>query len=124
MLASLPAEAIEEFIRAFGSHDGQALLAVELIHAGGEMKRARPGNGALAAIDADYALFAGGMAPSAQAVSAVGAAVAAAHDALRPWAARQMYLNLADTPATRPASGPPLPTTGCAGSRPRSTPRT
>jgi hypothetical protein len=61
------------------------------------MKRARPGNGALAAIDADYALFAGGMAPTAQAVSAVGSAVGAVHAAMRPWAARQMYLNLADT---------------------------
>ena len=110
MLASLPAEAIEEFIHAFGSHDGQALLAVELIHADGEMKRARPGNGALAAIDADYALFAGGMAPSAQAVSAVGAAVAAAHDALRPWAARQMYLNLA-TPSSRAERKSPMPAT-------------
>ena len=74
MLASLPAEAIEEFVRAFGTEASQALLAVELVHVGGEMKRARPGNGALAAIDADYALFAGGMAPTAQAVSAVGSA--------------------------------------------------
>jgi FAD/FMN-containing dehydrogenase len=97
MLTSLPAEAIEEFARAFGAEAGQALLAAELVHVGGEMNRARPGNGALAAIDADYALFAGGMAPTAQAVSAVGSAVAAVHDALRPWAARQMYLNLADT---------------------------
>jgi hypothetical protein len=72
-------------------------MAVELIHVGGEMKRTRPGNGALAAIDADYALFAGGMAPTAQAVSAVASAVGAVHNAMRPWAARQMYLNLADT---------------------------
>jgi FAD/FMN-containing dehydrogenase len=97
MLASLPAEAIEEFVRAFGSEACQALMAVELIHVGGEMKRTRPGNGALAAIDADYALFAGGMAPTAQAVSAVASAVTAAHAAMSPWAARQMYLNLADT---------------------------
>jgi len=97
MLASLPAEAIDEFAGAFSSEACQALLAVEFVHVGGEMKRARPGNGALAAIDADYALFAGGMAPTAQAVSAVASAVAAAHDAMRPWAARQMYLNLADT---------------------------
>ena len=103
MLASLPAEAIEEFAAAFAAESGQPLLAVELVHVGGEMKRARPGNGALAAIDADYALFAGGMAPTAQAVSAVGSAVRAVHNAMRPWAARQMYLNLADT-ARDPAS--------------------
>jgi len=97
MLASLPAEAIEEFAAAFAAESGQPLLAVELVHVGGEMKRARPGNGALAAIDADYALFAGGMAPTAQAVSAVASAVTAAHAAMSPWAARQMYLNLADS---------------------------
>jgi hypothetical protein len=97
MLASLPAEAIEEFVRTFGAEACQALLAVELIHVGGEMKRTRPGNGALAAIDADYALFAGGLAPTAQAASAVASAVTAAHAAMSPWAARQMYLNLADT---------------------------
>jgi FAD/FMN-containing dehydrogenase len=97
MLASLPAEAIEEFTGAFGGEAGQALLAVELVHVGGEMKRARPGNGALAAIDADYALFAGGMAPTAQAAAAVESAVTATLAAMNPWAARQMYLNLADT---------------------------
>jgi FAD/FMN-containing dehydrogenase len=97
MLASLPAEAIEEFTGAFDAEGGQALLAVELVHVGGEMKRARPGNGALAAIDADYALFAGGMAPTAQAAAAVESAVTAALAAMNPWAARQMYLNLADT---------------------------
>jgi hypothetical protein len=97
MLASLPAAAIEQFARAFGTEAGQALLAVELIHVGGEMKRARPGNGALAAIDADYALFAGGMAPTAQAASAVSSAVKTALTTMSPWAARQMYLNLTDT---------------------------
>ena len=45
MLASLPAGAITEFARAFTAEAGQALLAVELVHVGGEMKRARPGNG-------------------------------------------------------------------------------
>jgi FAD/FMN-containing dehydrogenase len=97
MLASLPAEAIGEYVRTFDAEACQALLAVELIHIGGEMKRTRPGNGALAAIDADYALFAGGLAPTAQAASAVASSVAAALTAMSPWAASQMYLNLADT---------------------------
>ena len=39
-------------------------MVVELRHVGGEMKRARPQNGALAAIDAEYALFAAGRAPT------------------------------------------------------------
>ena len=95
MLASLPAEAIETLVHVAGPDT--LLLAAELIHVGGEMKRARPTGGALPAIDADYALFATGLAPSPQAVSAVARSVAAAQTALRPWAARQMYLNLACT---------------------------
>jgi len=95
MLASLPAEAIETLVHVAGPDT--LLLAAELIHVGGEMKRARPAGGALPAIDADYALFATGLAPCPQAVSAVARSVAAAQTALRPWAARQMYLNLACT---------------------------
>ena len=95
MLASLPAEAIETLVHVAGPDT--LLLAAELIHVGGEMKRARPAGGALPAIDADYALFATGLAPCPPAVSAVARSVAAAQTALRPWAARQMYLNLACT---------------------------
>ena len=61
------------------------------------MKRARPANGALAALDAEYVLFAVGRAASPQAAPAVARNVAAVHTAMRPWAARQMYLNLAET---------------------------
>ena len=124
MLASLPAEAVKEIVRSFGTEAGPALLAVELRHVGGEMRRARPGNGALAAIDADYALFAGGMAPTPQAVSAVGSAVAAV---ITPCGRGRpgRCTSTSPTPAaTRPASGPRRPTSGCAASRPRSTPRT
>ena len=96
MLATLPAEAIETVVRVAGGHAGR-LLAVELRHVGGEMKRARPHNGALAAVDAEYALFAVGMAPFPQAAAAVARSVAAVRTALGPWAARQMYLNLAET---------------------------
>ena len=95
MLASLPAEAIETLVHVAGPDT--LLLAAELIHVGGEMKRARPAGGALPAIDADYALFATGLAPCPQAVPAVARSVAAAQTAMRPWAARQMYLNLACT---------------------------
>ena len=95
MLASLPAEAIETLVHVAGPDT--LLLAAELIHVGGEMKRARPAGGALPAIDADYALFATGLATCPQAVPAVARSVAAAQTAMRPWAARQMYLNLACT---------------------------
>ncbi len=97
MLASLPAEAIETVIRVAGPQAGTPLLVVELRHVGGEMKRARPGNGALAAVDAEYVMFAAGPAPFPQAAAAVARSVAEVQAAMRPWAARQMYLNLAET---------------------------
>jgi len=97
MLASLPAEAISEFVGVFGGDASRTLLAADLIHVGGEMRRIRPGHGALAAIDADYVMFAVGTAPDAEAVPTVASAVRAARAAMSPWAARQMYLNLADT---------------------------
>jgi len=98
MLASLPAEAVETLVRVADRAAGTSLLGVELRHVGGEMKRVRPSSGALAAIDADYALFAVGLAPFPQAVAAVSRSVAEVRTAMRPWAARQMYLNLAETP--------------------------
>jgi FAD/FMN-containing dehydrogenase len=97
LLASLPAQAIDQLIKAAGPGTGSPLLVAELRHLGGEFARPRPGNGALAAIDADYALFAAGIAPTPEAAQAVAAGVAAVQSALAPWTARQMYLNFAET---------------------------
>jgi FAD/FMN-containing dehydrogenase len=103
MLASLPAEAIDTIVRVAGPRAGRPLVVVELRHVGGEMKRVRPANGALAAVDADYALFAAGPAPFPKAAEAVAGSVAEVQSAMSPWAARQMYLNLAET-RRRPSS--------------------
>jgi FAD/FMN-containing dehydrogenase len=97
MVASLPAEATDTFLRAAGPEADTPPVWAELLRLGGELKRARPTSGALAAIDADYQLTAGSPAPSPKAVSAVERNVAAVLTAMRPWAARQMYLNIADT---------------------------
>ncbi len=97
MLAALPAEAIDRVVRAFGEPVGGRLLAVELRQVGGEFARTRPGSGALAAVEADYAVYAVGMVATPADRFAVAAGVAAAKSALSPWAARQMYLNLAET---------------------------
>jgi len=97
MLASLPPGATAELLRAAGPDTASRLATVELRHVGGEMRRARPGNGALAAIDAEYALVAGGVAPTPAAASSAALGVKAVTSALRPWAARQMYLNFAET---------------------------
>ncbi|MGO8960049.1 MAG: FAD-binding protein [Streptosporangiaceae bacterium] len=96
-LGALPPEAIDKATGVFNAAAGSALLAIELRHVGGEMRRARPQNGALAAVDADYALYAVGPAPTAAAASAARCGVTAVTSELARWAAPQMYLNLADT---------------------------
>jgi FAD binding domain len=97
MLADLPAEAVNEVIGVAGPGTGSPLQVVELRHAGGEMRRARPGNGALAAVDAEYSLVAVGVAPTPQAAEAAGYGVTVVTSAMAPWVAGQMSANLAGT---------------------------
>jgi hypothetical protein len=73
------------------------LLSVEIRHLGGELTRPRPGNGALASVAAQYVVHAIGMAPDPEATAAVRMQADAVKRALAPWAARQMYLNFAET---------------------------
>jgi hypothetical protein len=97
MIDRLPGEAIDAIVKTAGAGAAFPLLSVELRHLGGELARPRPGNGALACLDADYMLFAVGMTPVPELVAPVTAQVKAVKATLAPWAARQMYLNFAET---------------------------
>jgi hypothetical protein len=72
-------------------------VSLEVRQLGGELGRAHPENGALAAVDGDYSLYAVGIAPTPEAASRVREHVEVVVDALRPWAAGQTYLNFAET---------------------------
>jgi hypothetical protein len=93
----LPSEAVDALADVAGAGARFPLLSVELRHLDGEFGRPRPANGALASIDAQYAMFAVGMTPLPEFMAPVRAQVDAVKDALAPWAARQMYLNFAET---------------------------
>jgi FAD binding domain/Berberine and berberine like len=97
MIDRLPGEAIDAFAGVAGAGAAFPLLSVELRHLGGEFARPRPSNGALACLDAHYALFAASMTPVPELVAPVTAQVETVKNALAPWAARQMYLNFAET---------------------------
>jgi FAD/FMN-containing dehydrogenase len=97
LLADLPAEAIDAILRVAGPGAGPSRPGVEVRHIGGEMSRARPHNGAQAAYDAQYALFAAGAAATPGAAAGAESAVAAVTSAAAPWAARHTYLNLTET---------------------------
>ena len=97
MIERLPGEAIDAFAGAAGPGAAFPLLSVELRHLGGEFARPRPGDGALACLDAGYMLFAASMIPVPELAAPVTAQVETIKGALAPWAARQMYLNFAET---------------------------
>jgi hypothetical protein len=100
MLAGLPEAAADELLRVAGPAADLPLPAVELRHLGGELRRPRPGNGALAALDAEYfGLAVGPAAPDVtpELAATVRAGVRGVQAAMRPWAASQTYLNFAGT---------------------------
>jgi FAD binding domain len=98
LLDTLPQEAVEAFVAAAGVGSPAPLLSAEIRQLGGEIGRARPQNGALAAIDAGFALFAVGIAPTPEAAAAVAGGLESLKAAMAPWAAERMYLNFAETP--------------------------
>jgi hypothetical protein len=97
LLDTLPAAGIDRLIGLAGPGADDAPNLVELRHIGGEMRRTRPGSGALAAFDADYVVLAGCSVTSRQSAVAAGRRVDSILEAMSPWAARQMYLNFAET---------------------------
>jgi hypothetical protein len=97
LLDALPPAAVEQLIRLAGPGADTPLLEIEIRHIGGEMRRARPGSGALAAIDAEYTLVCGGVVTGPESAADVTRSVRSVLEAMTPWAARQTYLNFAET---------------------------
>jgi FAD/FMN-containing dehydrogenase len=102
LLGDLPAEAIDAMVGAAGDHVDSPLLMVELRQLGGALARPEPGNGALASIDAEYAMFSVGMAMSPEMADAVEAALPRLKAAFAPYDSGREYLNFAEQ-ATDPA---------------------
>jgi hypothetical protein len=97
LLAELPDPAIDKLVRIAGAGAGSPLLSVEIRQLGGALARPHPGGGARSAVDAPYALFAVGMAPTAQTGRAIEAYVEHLITGMAPWAAEEMYMNFAET---------------------------
>jgi hypothetical protein len=97
MIGSLPTEAVDAFANAAGPGAAYPLLTAEIRHLGGELARPRPSNGALACFNADYVLHAASLTPVPELVGPVTAQIETIKGSLAPWAARQMYLNFAET---------------------------
>jgi FAD/FMN-containing dehydrogenase len=93
MLAAFPAEAVDAFVAGAA---GSPLLSTEIRHLGGALSVARPEHGALASLEADFAVFAVGMATTPELGAAVKAAAERILAALAPWNAEQTYLNFTE----------------------------
>jgi hypothetical protein len=96
-LFSLPGEAIDALVGTAGAGAPPGLVSVEVRHLGGELARPRAGNGALAAIESQYALYAVGATPDPGLIAPVMARIDAIKKALAPWTAPRMCLNFAET---------------------------
>jgi hypothetical protein len=97
LLSELPTEAIDAIVATAGADAAFPLLSVELRHVGGELARTRSRNGALAALDAEYVLYAVGATPVPELEAPVRAQVQAVTAAMRPWQSPRDYLNFAET---------------------------
>jgi hypothetical protein len=96
LLAELTPEAIDAFVAAAGPGSGSSLLSVELRHLGGAIARPKSGHGALAAFDAEFALFAVGIAPTPELRAKAHADANAVLAAMQPWVAEQTYMNFVE----------------------------
>jgi FAD/FMN-containing dehydrogenase len=96
LLADLPAEAVDAFVAAAGSGSGSPLVSAEIHHLGGELARPAAEHGALASIDAGFAMYAVGVAADDATKAAVVEHVDAVRGALGPWDAGRSYLNFAE----------------------------
>jgi FAD/FMN-containing dehydrogenase len=72
------------------------LLSVEVRHLEGALGRPDPNGGVLGHLDAPYALYAIGTAPTPEGVAAVDRQLALLRTATEPWLARQRYHNFAE----------------------------
>ncbi len=97
LLSKLPGEAIETLARIAGAGAGSPLVSVELRHLGGELARPPADGGARSAIEAPYALFAVGIPQNQEMGRAIETHIQRLMTELAPWAAREMYLNFAES---------------------------
>jgi len=93
MLGKLDAEAIDRFVAAAGPGSASTLVSSEIRHLGGELHRAKPGNGALATFDADFLTFGVGIVMDEAGYRAHRMALAAHAEAFEPYQNGRQYLN-------------------------------
>jgi hypothetical protein len=93
LLGDVTEETVEALTRVAGAGTGSPLISVEVRQLGGALSRMQPGHGALATVEAGFAMFAVGAAMNEEQETAVRAHLEAVRAALAPWDAGRDYLN-------------------------------
>jgi hypothetical protein len=96
LLRDFPEEAIDAIVAAAGAGSGSPLLSVEVRHLGGALGRRQPGHGALATVEAGFAMFAVGVAMTPELGAAVRAQIEIVQAAIASWDAGRDYLNFTE----------------------------
>jgi hypothetical protein len=99
LLSDFGARAIDAVVPLVGPNAKTTLASFEVRHLGGALARDAVGGGAQTKIDAEFAIVAGGPAPTPELRDVVRAHVRAVKDALTPWRAGYDYYNFEETPA-------------------------
>jgi FAD binding domain/Berberine and berberine like len=95
LMRDLTRAGIEKVVEVAGAGSTSPLLSVEFRHLGGALGRAEPGNGATAALEAGFAMFAVGMAMDPVMTAAVSAYLPGVKQALTRYDSGREYLNFA-----------------------------
>ncbi len=95
LLAALPDGVLDGLLAVAGPGVDSPLLSLELRHLGGALARVPQAPGALATLEGQFALFAVGITPHAEAAAAVEVAVDAVLAVAAPWAGRA-YANFCE----------------------------
>jgi hypothetical protein len=103
LLDELPVDAIDAIVATAVP----PLLSLEIRHLGGALARPAAGHGAVGSFEAHYAMFAVGIAPTAEIGAAIGRAIDGARSSLAPWASPRSYLNFSERSADTEQLYPP-----------------
>ncbi len=99
LIGDLSNEAIDALVEVEGPGAGSPLLLVMLRHGGGAVRRALDGAGALAKIDAAFAMNAYGVPTSPELGEAITGHFDLLRETMEPWAAPGGFFNMTERPA-------------------------
>ena len=107
MLSSLPGSVVDGLVEVVGRADRTALLSIELRHLGGALAQEAPGQGAVGALDAEFAHFSLGMPMTPEMGAAIHADLERVSQVFAPAAAGRTYFNFSDHGVEPSALFPP-----------------